>query len=489
MPQKVQVPGPGEFYQPEELEAIQEAQAAGKTLLTDKSIKKSQHELSGSIRSKKAKSLKPLSETNARGSALSATKAMAKLSGDELNFLNDYKRIEELEKQKGIKFFECIGDPPIEQAFEDRLAVKRQNFIDEGLEKMRGADVERFMTEVNADKVVVPVKNELTSQPRWDVYSNSHFAMRKRMAEVLLKNANKMIIRLRAAKRLAKITAWLREHNITSRADCRRAVADDYRVAMNAQVTSDDKDGDAGGIETVRYQFSFGKKQLLPDVRLAMEYEGNVASVMEKIDTQPVVSFDDLNHFDAIEQLDFEVEAYKEFPIPAISPYEPVFEAKRNRPGCEYESALRARAGEPDLEKLQQDAHVQMEMLKQSTKDVVSGANIAPPSSFTKPFDFSVDLLVRSHPTLRKYLKQVKVKETEPEYVLDPSGRPPLVRAQPKDEIELCNVRKTDPNDNTLKNTTKSMAGAFVNQTDVPAYDLPGNFGVRALGTMPTDQR
>ena len=65
---------------------------------------------------------------------------------------------------------------------------------------------------------------------------------------------------------------------------------------------------------------------------------------------------------------------------------------------------MRARAGEPDLEKIQQEAHVQMEMLKQTTKDVVSGANIAMPPSFVKPFDYSIDLLVRSHPTLRKYL-------------------------------------------------------------------------------------
>ena len=50
---------------------------------------------------------------------------MAKLSGEELTFLNDYKRIEELEKQKGIKFFECIGDPPIEDEFVERLEVKR----------------------------------------------------------------------------------------------------------------------------------------------------------------------------------------------------------------------------------------------------------------------------------------------------------------------------------------------------------------------------
>ena len=28
-----------------------------------------------------------------------------------------------------------------------------------------------------------------------------------------------------------------------------------------------------------------------------------------------------------------------------------------------------------------------------------------------------------------------------------------------------------------------------MNQTDVPSYDLPGNFGVRAIETMPTDQR
>ena len=176
--------------------------------------------------------------------------------------------------------------------------------------------------------------------------------MRKRMAEVLLKNANKVIIRLRAARRLASITAWLRQHMVSTRAECRKAVAEDYRAAMGAQVATEDKDGEAGGIDAVRFSFSFGKKQLLPDVRLPMEYEGNVASVMEKIDTQPVVSFDDLNHFEAIGQLDFEVEGYKEFTLPPISPYEPRFEDKESRPGCEYESALRARAGEPDLERI-----------------------------------------------------------------------------------------------------------------------------------------
>ena len=36
---------------------------------------------------------------------------------------------------------------------------------------------------------------------------------------------------------------------------------------------------------------------------------------------------------------------------------------------------------------------------------------------------------------------------------------------------------------------SKSVGGAFVNQTQVPTYDLPGNFGVRVIETMPTNVR
>ena len=34
------------------------------------------------------------------------------LTEDELSFLKEYRRLEDLERQKGIKFFECCGDPP-----------------------------------------------------------------------------------------------------------------------------------------------------------------------------------------------------------------------------------------------------------------------------------------------------------------------------------------------------------------------------------------
>lgn len=36
---------------------------------------------------------------------------------------------------------------------------------------------------------------------------------------------------------------------------------------------------------------------------------------------------------------------------------------------------------------------------------------------------------------------------------------------------------------------TKSVSGQFINNNDVPTQELPGNFGVRVIETMPTNLR
>ena len=52
------------------------------------------------------------------------------------------------------------------------------------------------------------------------------------------------------------------------------------------------------------------EKKVHSDIRMPVEYE-NIASFMEKIDADPVISFDDLEPFEPIEQLDFEVMKYQ----------------------------------------------------------------------------------------------------------------------------------------------------------------------------------
>lgn len=75
--------------------------------------------------------------------------------------------------------------------------------------------------------------------------------------------------------------------------------------------------------------------------------------------------------------------------------------------------------------------------------------------------------------------------EVDPAYHLFPYKRE---RIEPKDEISLQNVKNKKEKEMILSQI-ESQSGSFINQTIVPTHDIPGNFGVRVLETMPTDIR
>jgi len=52
-----------------------------------------------------------------------------KLSEVEMKFLKQYRTLEDLEREKGIKFFECVGDPPATAEFVEDKQTMRDNFI------------------------------------------------------------------------------------------------------------------------------------------------------------------------------------------------------------------------------------------------------------------------------------------------------------------------------------------------------------------------
>lgn len=166
------------------------------------------------------------------------------MSATELQFLKEFRKLEDLEREKGIKFFECIGDPPATDQFVGHVKVLRNNFIENKKDKMRDEDLKRFTTEINSDKVVVPTDIALSTFPKWDVYENDHFAMRKRLVNIFLKVVNKWITRTRAGKRLAKIKKRLADELVFNRADCRRMVIEDWKTAQNMRLLANDDEED-----------------------------------------------------------------------------------------------------------------------------------------------------------------------------------------------------------------------------------------------------
>ena len=136
-------------------------------------------------------------------------------------------------------------------------------------------------------------------------------------------------------------------------------------------------------------------------------------------------------------------------------------------------------------------AHAEQLLLKKEKKETVSGAIVTMPSTFTKPLDYSITLLIRTdqHPTLREYvsLPPNSTTEVDPTFNLYPSERlpPPEV-----DEITLKNSK----NDQTMGapvvsqqynlGLSKTVSGSYINNLDIPTSLLPGNFGVRVLDNM-----
>jgi hypothetical protein len=219
---------------------------------------------------------------------------------------------------------------------------------------MRNQDIHRFVTVVDSDKVVVDttVPTELVAKPKWDSFENNHFAMRRRLVAIFLRVANMFICRLRAGRRLAKLKAFIATNQIKTRADMVRKVNEDYRKAIKAGVV--DLDDGSGHIKNIRFRFGFNPESIQSAMmKLPLQYEANMSSFLEKVEATPPTNFDDLIPFDPLEVLEFETEAYKEFAITPVSLYDPPFREQHIRPGCEYESIIRMRSGEPDLEKIQ----------------------------------------------------------------------------------------------------------------------------------------
>ena len=240
-----------------------------------------------------------------------------KLSPEEQEFTRAYRALEELEREKGIKFFQCVGDPPHTEEFVESLQNRRQYALDSQADEMRAKDCGRFATQIDSDKVLVATTAlaDLAAKPKWDAFENNHFAMRRRLVSIFLRNANKLICRLRAGKRLAAIKSWIHSHGIRSREEMKRMVAEDYKKAQNTRLV-DDTDA-ADDIRNVKFEFNFATETIKQGIlKLPLEYETNIASFLEKVEANPPTNFDDLEPYEPLEELDFEIQAY--LPQPTI---------------------------------------------------------------------------------------------------------------------------------------------------------------------------
>jgi len=223
-----------------------------------------------------------------------------KLTPQEQEFIAKYRQLEELDKVKEIKFFECLGDPPMTTEEIEYYQQNRKEFIEAF--NMQRFDNTRYTTETDTDMVIVDTDLPMELQPQLDLYQNNHFELRKRCLDLMLKYINQMVIRQRAGKRLMQLKNKLKEQNLDSHTEIKDIVFTDWKF-------SDDID------------------------HPKMPVEAGLTSIKEKVEAEMPTNFDDMMPFKPIEDLDFEIFNYKPFDIPQMSHYIPVLDDKPKRQG------------------------------------------------------------------------------------------------------------------------------------------------------------
>eukprot|EP00357_Protocruzia_adherens_P026922 CAMPEP_0115010078 /NCGR_PEP_ID=MMETSP0216-20121206/23065_1 /TAXON_ID=223996 /ORGANISM="Protocruzia adherens, Strain Boccale" /LENGTH=639 /DNA_ID=CAMNT_0002378151 /DNA_START=305 /DNA_END=2224 /DNA_ORIENTATION=- len=375
----------------------------------------------------------------------------AKRLAKESDFLTSYRQLEDLDREKEIKFFQCIGDAYITEEETAAIRDHRQKVEEERRELLCHQDCVRYQVETDRERVTVDALFMPLQKPSWDIYRNDDFAVRKKSLIRFMRAAKTILIRHRAGKRLKKIKKFILENNIQSREKAKEVVKDDWKKAEALGL--DDN-------EFVAFSFNLGEENLM-NFKFPVQFERNADNFRQKVDTTPITNFEDMNPIDLIERQDFEVMGYKEFARPQAPLYVPQELERELRQGAEDELHCRSMRGEPK-------------------NYLIAETELTVPENMLKDVLHSLNTLVLPHPTIRPYYTFVSHSEVDPEYYLYPEQRTRITKYEHHHAGNDADNYTIRPETFTKGRLSVSKYG----QNLTSFSEIPGLSGVRVISRL-----
>jgi len=307
----------------------------------------------------------------------------------EKQFLERFNQIQMLDKEKNIKFFQCIGDPKISEEGENTIKGEREDHRNAFLNRYENDGVTRY--EVQLDQGL-PIVGEIVPKyhPTYDNLKNDNIRKRRRVLHKLMSYVSKKILKSRKKKRLDKIKKFL--GGATTRAEVRQLVEEDWQRAEYFGV---------GKRDFVMFNFQYSSNSIL-DMRLPLQVENSAANLSYKFELNQRIGFDDFTPIDPLPYSDIEVMGYTILDPPMIINYPPIEANRKDRKGAEEEYSISGPTG--PVEKVSDTLEL-MEPV---------------PIVLKKPPNVESYKFVCPHPTLKTFVPYFDVTETDPEFALQP---------------------------------------------------------------------
>lgn len=123
-------------------------------------------------------------------------------------YLDHYNQVQQLDKDKDIKFFQCIGDYPIEQYAIEDIKKERDVYNRAQLQEQVHNGITRYDINLNNDCAIVEEvlpKYECT----WDFDKNDTLKIKRIKLKKIVSAVTRVIYRMRYEDRFQKIKLFL----------------------------------------------------------------------------------------------------------------------------------------------------------------------------------------------------------------------------------------------------------------------------------------
>ncbi|KAL4456204.1 hypothetical protein ABPG74_014165 [Tetrahymena malaccensis] len=314
-------------------------------------------------------------------------------SQQEREFIEKCNAVALMDKNKDIKFFQCIGDEVITEDETQNILTERKNYHQSKLDHIQHEGVHRYTKKINQDHVMLGQRNqELQMTNNWDTDKNDNLKLRKIILKRFMNAGTKIILKMRMENRLIKLKNLLCD--CQTKEDVKKLVQLDWQKAEYAGV---------GKKEFIAFEFSFTEDDVSTTI-FPIQYDASNLKYDHTFEINPRKDFNDLDlhEYEVLPRNEVEAMRYTNFERLICSHYTPIETDRVFRTGAEWEYSSQGKTG--------------------AFKEISSVQGLAEsmPKTFLKPFELPNHLFITSHDTLRPYINYNQFNEVDPEYYLQP---------------------------------------------------------------------